>query len=139
MAALKTPTPGNGAAIVEHRGAWIQTEKLLEAVREKIADNPACGVRKVRVSLRRRAQPRVSEGMALPLRGNRSRFTRDDLVAYFGHERLKLPMSAIEPALARIARGVETWPAWIERSFLPLEAKSRYLALIEERRKRLGM
>lgn len=85
------------------------------------------------------ALPAVSVEMALPLRGKKSRFTREDLVAYFGHERLKLPMSAIEPALERVARGAETWPDWIEKSFLPLEAKSRYVALIEERLKRLGM
>lgn len=79
------------------------------------------------------------EEMALPLRGKRVRLRREDLLDYFGRERLGLPEAALDAALERLSAGASGWEELIERSFLPDSLRRDYLALVGERRSRLGL
>ncbi len=79
------------------------------------------------------------EEMALPLRGKKTRLRREDLLDYFGRERLGLPAAALDAALERLSAGASGWEELIERSFLPASLQRDYLALVRERRSRLGL
>lgn len=85
------------------------------------------------------ALPGATEEMALPLRGKKSRLIREDLVDYYGAERLALPPAAIEDVLARLARALPEWHRLIEASFLPQDAREAYAKLVRERCGRMGM
>jgi len=75
--------------------------------------------------------------MALPIRGKKSRLTRDDLVGYFCGERCRLPDRILNGILGDLEKSVQAWPGVIRRSFLSEPLRGRYLALLAERRARL--
>jgi serine/threonine-protein kinase HipA len=79
----------------------------------------------------------TSEELALPLRGKKSRLTRLDFIEYFGKERLRLTPETMEEILSRIRNAKEKWIQLIQISFLSDGKKKAYLALLEERTKRL--
>jgi serine/threonine-protein kinase HipA len=83
--------------------------------------------------------PRSREELALPLRGKRSELRAGDFWGYLAGERLGLAARLIEETRARFAAACAEWPARIEASFLSAEMKGRYLALLAERRGRLGV
>jgi serine/threonine-protein kinase HipA len=85
------------------------------------------------------ALPGATEEMALPLRGKKSRLKRGDLVDYYGGERLGLTRAAIDSALLRLGKAVPEWARLVNASFLPPDLREAYLAVIEERRERLGI
>ncbi len=82
--------------------------------------------------------PRSREELALPLRGKKSKIRENDFWRYLAGERLGLSAALIEQTRARFAAACAGWPARIESSFLSIEMKTRYLALLAERRARLG-
>lgn len=79
----------------------------------------------------------TSEELALPLHGKKSKLTRSDLVEYFGKDRLSLSKETIEETLSRIKNSLGRWNELIQISFLSESKKRAYLALLDERKKRL--
>jgi hypothetical protein len=75
----------------------------------------------------------------LTLQGKKSKLGANDFWRYLAGERLGLAPARIEETQARFAAACAGWPARIEASFLGDEMKSRYLDLLEQRRKRLGL
>lgn len=80
---------------------------------------------------------KTSEELALPLRGKKSKFTRADLVEYFGRERLGLTSEILEDILTQFYTSFEKWKKIIQISFLSSEKKAAYLHLLQERAVRL--
>jgi len=77
------------------------------------------------------------EEMALPLHGKKNRLTYDDLVDYFGRERLGLTQQFIVSLYTTIRNAHSEWRELIDASFLAPDMKVRYHALLEERMRRL--
>jgi serine/threonine-protein kinase HipA len=78
-----------------------------------------------------------AEELALPLRGRKRNLSHNDLVDYFGRERLELTAPVIDTVLATLQDASETWPEIIGTSFLPDELQQAYVDLIKERCRRL--
>lgn len=83
--------------------------------------------------------PRSREELALPLRGKRSKLRAKDFWTYLADERLGLTASMIETIQARFTQTIAGWPDRISASFLSEKMKDRYLSLLHDRRKRLGL
>jgi serine/threonine-protein kinase HipA len=83
--------------------------------------------------------PKSREELALPLGGKKSKFRANDFWRYLAGERLGLSPTLLAQAQARFKESCADWPARIESSFLSAEMKTRYLALVAERRERLGV
>lgn len=75
--------------------------------------------------------------MALPIRGKKSRLSREDLVDYFCRERCRIPDRNLAAILAELEESTRAWPAVIRRSFLSQALRERYVDLIAERSARL--
>lgn len=73
------------------------------------------------------------EESALPLRGKKSGITRNLLIKYLGAERLGLTEPVIKGVLRTFQIIGPVWKTWIERSFLSVEAKERYWAVVAAR------
>ena len=82
--------------------------------------------------------PRRREELALPLHGKKSNLRANDFWRYLAGDQLGLTAALIAQTRARFAAACADWPARIEGSFLSTEMKTRYLALLTERRERLG-
>jgi len=82
--------------------------------------------------------PRSREELALPLHGKKSNLQANDFWCYLASDRLGLSSALIEQTRTRFADACAGWPARIEASFLSAQMKIRYLALLTERRERLG-
>jgi serine/threonine-protein kinase HipA len=86
------------------------------------------------------ALPRATEELALPVNGKKRRLGHDDLVDYFGRNRLGLTERSIEGVLAALAGASQHWPATVhETSFLPENLKTRYVEVLEDRLDRLRL
>lgn len=83
--------------------------------------------------------PRSREELALPLRGKKSGLHASDFWRYLAGERLGIGAALIDQTKARFAEACAGWPARIESSFLSPEMKTRYLTLLDERCRRLGL
>ncbi|MDL1891407.1 HipA domain-containing protein [Sphingobacteriales bacterium CHB3] len=81
----------------------------------------------------------AQEEFALPLRGRKRKLTRDDLIAYFGSERLGLNARVISTVLDDLKRSVKESERLIGESFLSESMKAAYQALMAERAARLGV
>lgn len=77
------------------------------------------------------------EEIGLPLNGKKTRLKKSDFLDYFGRERLDLPSSLIASILSEFQNCIPFWKECIAISFLSQEKKNAYLALLEERTKRL--
>ncbi len=84
------------------------------------------------------AQKNTKEEIALPLNGKKNNLTRNDFVNYLAFERLGLNEKMIKEVLDEIEIAMLSWPSFIEKSFLSLEMKKKYLRLLEERCRRLN-
>lgn len=78
-----------------------------------------------------------AEELALPLRGKKNRLSADDLVEYFGGERLGLNARTIRRVLGDLAKSQGDWEGLLEASFLSPGAKQKYRAVLQERVARL--
>lgn len=85
------------------------------------------------------ALPGATEELALPLRGKKRRLRRDDLVRYFGEERLGLARGAIDQAVSRLEAAAPAWERLVGASFLPDDLREAYLSVLRERRDRLAI
>jgi serine/threonine-protein kinase HipA len=77
------------------------------------------------------------EELALPLKGKKSRLTRNDLLNYFARERLQINDRVLKDVLSRFAKALPLWYELLNQSFLSKDAKQRYLALLSERARRM--
>lgn len=82
--------------------------------------------------------PRSREELALPLHGKKSHLRANDFWGYLARDRLGFTAALIEQTRARFAAACAGWPARIEASFLSPEMKTRYLALLTQRREQPG-
>ncbi len=85
------------------------------------------------------ALPRVTEEIALPLRGKKSKLSATDLFDYFGKERLGLSESVIEEERQRFRQALPRWHSLLMQSFLSEKLRNRYLALFSQRQERLWL
>lgn len=79
-----------------------------------------------------------TEEIALPLRGKKSNFIRQDFVEYFAFERLGLGEKIVVEMLEEFTRTVDQWIQLIHNSFLSAKFQQKYLALLNNRVKRLN-
>ncbi len=77
--------------------------------------------------------PKPQEELALTLAGKKSKMTRENLVDYFGKERLGLAAIRIEKILLEIKSQKENWNDLLDKSFLSDEMKTKYRELLNQR------
>jgi len=81
------------------------------------------------------ASPR--EEFALPLNGKKSKLQRQDLVDYFGRERLELTARVLDKVLEDFVKIQTAWAALIDISFLSPAMKEKYLRVLADRYARI--
>ncbi len=79
------------------------------------------------------------EEMALPLNGRTRGISKNDLLGYFGKDRLGLGQGEIDDIMDRFCKEVPSWEVELQKSFLPQEQRELYLELLAARRARLGI
>lgn len=79
------------------------------------------------------ALKKAKEEIALPIKGKKRNLTRNDLVDYFGKERLLLNDQTISLVLNELKEIIPAWKEEIAISFLSKEAKEAYTNLLEKR------
>jgi serine/threonine-protein kinase HipA len=77
------------------------------------------------------------EELALPVNGKKNGLRRQDLVDYFGRERLGLPDRIVDKVLEDFARVRTAWEELIDISFLSPKLKEKYFQLLAERYERI--
>jgi serine/threonine-protein kinase HipA len=81
----------------------------------------------------------AKEEIALSLGGKKNNLTRNDLIQYFGRERLKLNEKVIDRTLDSFRENKQKIVQLIRNSFLNAEMRQKYQEALEERYKRLGL
>src|SRR5260370_41474994 len=81
----------------------------------------------------------AKEEMALPVKGKKSRLTRNDLLNYFVRERLQINERVLNDVLSRFGKAMPAWRGLLEKSFLSADAKQKYAAILSERGKRMQL
>lgn len=80
-----------------------------------------------------------AEEMALPLNGKLRNITKNDLFKYFAADRLGLNQTVINEINQEIQDALPLWKDYIAKSFMSLPMKKKYLALLENRCKRIDI
>jgi len=80
---------------------------------------------------------RPEEEFALPLNGKKNRLKRQDLVDYFGRERLGLTERVLDKMLEDFVRVRTAWEALIDISFLSPKMKEKYFQILADRYARI--
>jgi serine/threonine-protein kinase HipA len=80
---------------------------------------------------------RPEEELALSLNGKKNNLERQDLVDYFGYERLGITENVIDRVLREIQQAKASWNELIDISFLSAKMKKKYLAVLANRLKRI--
>jgi serine/threonine-protein kinase HipA len=83
--------------------------------------------------------PGSREELALPLHGKKSSLGAPDFWRYFAVDRLDMDPVRVDQIKARLAEVSSAWPDRIAASFLSDEMKERYLSMLAQRRRRLGL
>ena len=78
------------------------------------------------------------EEIALPLKEKKRKLTANDLIIYFGKERLGLNEKIISGTLKKITSSFTEWESLIEKSFLSDEMKNKYFSVIASRKNIVG-
>lgn len=81
--------------------------------------------------------PRAEEELALPLNGKKNHLSRNDLLVYFGKDRLQIPARLIDRTLEELHEKRGAWEQLIADSFLSDKAKERYQDLLNARLARI--
>lgn len=81
--------------------------------------------------------PGAQEELALPLNGKKNRLSRNDLLLYFGAERLHLPPRLMNTTLEEVHAARPAWEQLIADSFLSADARQRYQDLLYARLARI--
>jgi serine/threonine-protein kinase HipA len=79
------------------------------------------------------------EEFALPVKGKKSRLTRNDLVNYFARERLEISAGVLEDILSRFTKAIPVWRDLLDRSFLSDAMKAKYAGVLTERVQRMHL
>jgi len=79
------------------------------------------------------------EEIALPLNGKKNNLTKEDLINYFGNERLGLNTQTTDEVLNRLKKIYSDWISLIHASFLPEKLRKKYIDLVNVRMERLGI
>ena len=79
------------------------------------------------------------EEMALPIRGKRHKLTKDDIIVYFGIERLGISHKRMGIILSSFSSQKEHFKDLLTISFLSDTMKQRYMTLLNERFNRLSL
>jgi len=79
------------------------------------------------------------EELALPLKGKKSRLTRNDVLNYFARERLQINERVLNDVLSRFAKAMPVWRELVDKSFLSDEAKQKYSTILTERVRRMQL
>jgi serine/threonine-protein kinase HipA len=85
------------------------------------------------------ALPGATEEMALPLHGKKRKLTRNDLIRYYGGERIGLSQAIMDDVLDAFATAVPDWAGRIAACCLPDRMKAEYAQLVTGRAGRLGI
>jgi serine/threonine-protein kinase HipA len=83
--------------------------------------------------------PKAEEEIALPVRGKKRKLTGKDLIDYFGRERLQLSASVVDDVVSGLSGMFPEWEIIIGKSLLSSEMKEKYVSLLDERRRSLGI
>jgi serine/threonine-protein kinase HipA len=83
------------------------------------------------------ALPHPEEELALPLNGKKNRLTRQDLVDYFGRNRLQLTNRVTDKVMLELKEARPFWEQLLAVSFLSEQMKEKYLSVLEDRFSRL--
>ncbi len=83
------------------------------------------------------AIPSPIEEIALPIDSRKRKLTREDLVDYYGGERLQLSNKTVQNILNRLLKATYSWHAFIENSFLAPGKQKDYASVITSRVERL--
>lgn len=81
----------------------------------------------------------AKEELALPIRGRKRKLSSEDMLSYFGEQRCRLKPHLIEAFLSHIRATLPRWEWMVQHSHLSAENKHKYLELIYERCRRLGL
>lgn len=81
---------------------------------------------------------RGNEEIALPIRGKKSRLTREDIVDYYGSVRLNIPETILKQEMLKIESAIESWNTLIDASFLSEKLRTSYKELIISRWQRIS-
>jgi serine/threonine-protein kinase HipA len=81
----------------------------------------------------------ATEESALPLKGKKSKLTKDDFFSYLAVERLGLNQQTIQSEINNFKTQIKIWPKIINSSFLTQPFQADYLKIVEERSKRLEL
>jgi serine/threonine-protein kinase HipA len=79
------------------------------------------------------ALPHPEEELALPLNGKKNRMKQQDIVDYFGRNRLHLATRVIDKVLQELKQSRATWEKLLAASFLSEEMKEKYFHVLEDR------
>lgn len=85
------------------------------------------------------ALPGAQEELALPLKGKKRRLSKNDLLRYFGKEKLELNENVVASLLEEFRKALPAWSRLLERSFLSAELRLRYREILSERCARMGL
>jgi serine/threonine-protein kinase HipA len=85
------------------------------------------------------ASKNVTEEIALPISGKKSKLTSNILIKYWGIERLQLNDTVISQTIGNIKNIQSKWEELINISFLSTAMKEKYFDLLNERRKRIDV
>lgn len=77
--------------------------------------------------------PRPEEELALPLNGKKSRITRQDLMEYFGENRLQLTRRVLDRVVMELQACRSAWEDLLAGSFLSSGMKEKYYRVVESR------
>lgn len=78
------------------------------------------------------------EEIALPFRGKKNKLSAKDLLEELPRE-LELNQKTCAAIMQEFSAHIPDWPKWIERSFMSGTLKEKYLRLLSNRGKRLGL
>jgi len=81
--------------------------------------------------------PRPEEELALPLNGKKNNLKRQDLVDYFGYERLGVTKKVIDRVLWEMQQAQASWNELIDISFLSAKMKKKYHEVLVSRFSRI--
>lgn len=79
------------------------------------------------------------EEIALPIKGKKSNLSREVLINYFGKDRCGLTDKTIEKILNTVKIALPSWFDLIDKSFLTMEMKGKYIMLLQKRIEILGL
>ena len=81
----------------------------------------------------------TKEEIALPVNGKKSKLTPEDLIEYFGRQRLGMTEKIISQTISEFQDINSTWMRLVEVSFLSPEMKQKYARMLSSRFKRLNL